>query len=139
MRVGAIISNGGDDFLKFLQQYGVTDVVGGFNTMHEYARKFPPDAGDRPGCHWDYLELVQLRERVEAFGMKLASLENPSTPGTYGVYYYWMVLLARRAPSTSSGTSSSSWWQHTGPQLRRERHHWNHRHQRLRAGGTVRG
>ncbi len=77
MRVGVIISDVGDDFLQFLQQYGVTDIVGGFNAMHDFKRKFPPDAGDQPGCHWDYPELLQLRERVEAFGMRLASMENP--------------------------------------------------------------
>ena len=60
MRVGAIIGAVDDVFLQFLQQYGVTDVVGGFYTVHDCTRKFPPDAGDKPGCHWDLLELVQL-------------------------------------------------------------------------------
>ncbi len=77
MRAGVIIGVVGDDFLQFLQQYGVTDVVAGFNAMPDFRSKFPPDAGDGPGCHWDYSELVQLRERVEKFGMRLASVENP--------------------------------------------------------------
>ena len=77
MRVGAFIGAGDDVFLEFLTQYGVTDVVGGFSTMSDYTRTFAPDAGDRPGCHWEYSELVQLRERVETFGLRLASMENP--------------------------------------------------------------
>ena len=77
MRLGAFLVGLDDDFLTFLQQYGVTDVVGGFPSKPDYAKKFPPDAGDQPGCHWEYDELLQLRERVEAYGMRLASLENP--------------------------------------------------------------
>ena len=77
MRVGAFINSGDDVFLQFLQQYGVTDVVGGVSTMPDYTRRFPLDAGDQSGCHWEYTELVQLRERVEAFGLRLASMENP--------------------------------------------------------------
>jgi mannonate dehydratase len=77
MRVGVIIKDVGDDYLQFLQQYGVTDIVGGFNSIHDFKSKFPPDVADQTGCHWDYSELLQLRERVEAFGMRLASMENP--------------------------------------------------------------
>ena len=77
MRIGAFLGAYDDIFLQFCQQYGVTDIVGGFKSMADYTRKFPPDAGAKPGCHWDYLELVQLRERVEAFGLTLASMENP--------------------------------------------------------------
>ncbi len=77
MRIGAFLGAHDDTFLQFCQQYGVTDIVGGFKSMADYTRKFPPDAGAKPGCHWDYLELVQLRERVEAFRLTLASMENP--------------------------------------------------------------
>ena len=77
MRIGTFLGAYDDTFLQFCQQYGVSDIVGGFGSMADYTRKFPPDAGDKPGCHWDYLELVQLRERVEAFGLTLASMENP--------------------------------------------------------------
>lgn len=77
MRIGAFLGNQGDDFLQFLQQYGVSDVVGGFTSCPDYTRKFPPDAGDKPGQYWDYLDLVQLRERVESYGLRLASMENP--------------------------------------------------------------
>ena len=78
MRVGAfLVPNFDDDFLRFLQQYGVADVVGGFSSIPDYTSKFPPEAGDQPGNHWKYEELVQLRERVERYGMTLASLENP--------------------------------------------------------------
>ena len=77
MRIGAFLGDQGDDFLLFLQQYGVTDVVGGYGTHPDFERRFPPDAGDRPGNHWEYEELARLRERVESFGLRLASLENP--------------------------------------------------------------
>jgi mannonate dehydratase len=77
MRIGTFLGAHDDTFLQFCQQYGVTDIVGGFGSMKDYTRKFPPDAGDKPGSHWDYLELVQLRERAEAFGLTLASMENP--------------------------------------------------------------
>jgi mannonate dehydratase len=77
MRLGAFLVGLDDDFLRFLQQYGVTDVVGGFPSVPNYTKKFPLDAGDQLGCHWEYEELVQLRERIEAFGMTLSSMENP--------------------------------------------------------------
>ena len=80
MRIGAILGGFGDDFLQFLQQYGATDVIGGFYSTKDYPRMFPPDAGDKAGNVWDYLDLVQLRERVEAFGLTLASMENPLPP-----------------------------------------------------------
>ena len=80
MRIGAFLGAYDDTFLQFCQQYGVTDIVGGFSSMPDYTRKFPPDAGSKPGNHWDYLELVQLRERAEAFGLTLASMENPHPP-----------------------------------------------------------
>ena len=77
MRIGAFLGALDDDFLLFLQQYGVTDVVAGYSSHPDWAVRFPPDSGEQPGCHWDLPTLLQLRERVEAFDLTLSSIENP--------------------------------------------------------------
>ena len=51
-----------DELLSFGAQLGATDVIGG---------GLPQDAG-----YWEYLDLLRLRTRVEAAGMRLYAIEN---------------------------------------------------------------
>src|SRR5215510_14378852 len=78
----------GDESLRYLLQLGVTDVVASGKGQEEVLRRFPPDAGARPGTHWDYLALLHLRRRIEDLGMRLVALENPVPP-----WCFYQVML----------------------------------------------
>jgi mannonate dehydratase len=71
-----------DDFLRFLKQHGVEDVVlsgkGG-----DGVKRFPIEDGATPGKHWDFMELVHLRRRCEDAGLHLVAIENPVPPWCY--------------------------------------------------------
>ena len=55
-----------DDLLAFGAQLGATDVIGG---------GLPEDAG-----YWEYLDLLRLRTKVEAAGLRLTAIENLPQP-----------------------------------------------------------
>ena len=75
--------DGGDAHLHFLKQHGVDHVIVGGKAQGSVVRRFTPEAGDRPGVHWEFIDLLHLRQRCEAAGMTLVSIENPVPPWCY--------------------------------------------------------
>ncbi len=82
MRVAAYaVLDDGDNFLRFLKQYGVEDVVlMGASSEAEWRARFPLERGAAPGATWSVDELARLRRRVEAVGLKPFAMENPLPP-----------------------------------------------------------
>jgi mannonate dehydratase len=73
----------GDESLRWLKQLGVDHVVVSGKAQEGVLRRFPPEAGARPGTHWEFLDLLHLRRRVEDAGLHLVALENPLPPWCY--------------------------------------------------------
>jgi mannonate dehydratase len=71
-----------DDFLHFLAQHGVEDVILSGKGA-DGVRRFPQAEGATPGRHWGWMELVHLRTRVEDAGLRLIAIENPVPPWCY--------------------------------------------------------
>lgn len=81
MRIGAFFKIDSDDnYLKFLRQYGVHDLIFGSKAGGRTAVKFPHEKGSELGSHWKTEELIAVKKRVETFGFRLACIENPVPP-----------------------------------------------------------
>jgi mannonate dehydratase len=85
-----------DDILTFASQLGCSGII--LNTPNLSGR--PPFGSSRIGstywkkpgddvapAHWDYLELLQLRTRIESYGLRLEGIEN--TP----LHFYQKCIL----------------------------------------------
>jgi mannonate dehydratase len=72
--------DGGDRHLRFLKQHGVDHVVVSGKAQASVLARFPPSAGDRPGTHWEFADLLHLRRRCEDAGLTLVAIENPVPP-----------------------------------------------------------
>jgi mannonate dehydratase len=70
------------DFARFLKQYGVNDVLGGF-WNHPAGVEEPAGETEPEAPFWTVAELARLRERTESFGLRLWGLENPVPPWHY--------------------------------------------------------
>ena len=70
----------GDEFLTFLKQYGVDDVVFGAKQGPVALKRFPPESAEKPGSHWQLQDLIDLRKRCENIGLRFAAIENPVPP-----------------------------------------------------------
>ena len=66
-----------DDYLHFLKQYGVDDVVLSSTSHPDAAQRFSIENADKPGAHWDFLDLVLVRKRCEDAGLRVIGIENP--------------------------------------------------------------
>ena len=66
-----------DDYLHFLKQYGVDDVVLSSTSHPDAARRFSIENADKLGAHWDFLDLVLVRKRCEDAGLRVIGIENP--------------------------------------------------------------
>jgi mannonate dehydratase len=78
MRICAYaLPDAGEDYLGFLKQFGVDDVVLSSGSHPDGARRFAASGADRPGAHWDVEDLVLVRKRCEAAGLRVAAIENP--------------------------------------------------------------
>jgi mannonate dehydratase len=84
MRIGAFgkLDEHGN-YLRFLKQYGIEDVVLSSNTHPDSARRFSPENADKAGAHWDFLDFVLVRKHCEDAGMRLVAIENPVPPWCY--------------------------------------------------------
>ncbi|MSP13546.1 MAG: mannonate dehydratase [Chloroflexi bacterium] len=81
MRIGSFAHlDDHGNYLKFLKQYGVDDVVLSYSAHPEYKTRFSLDMGTNPEAHWDFQSLVQVRKACEDAGMQLISIENPLPP-----------------------------------------------------------
>ena len=72
MRCGLRVPHPTPEYLKFAQQYGVTDML--LHLAHD-KNSHLPDRNNR----WELKDLVRLRRTVENYGMKLSALENVPT------------------------------------------------------------
>ena len=66
-----------DDYLQFLKQYGVDEVVLSSTSHPDAAQRFSIENADKPGAHWDFLDFVLVRKRCEDAGLKVIGIENP--------------------------------------------------------------
>lgn len=78
MRIAASVGFETDDnYLKFLRQYGVHDLIFGAKGGEWATTRFPPEKAVESGNHWKTEELVKLKNRFEKFGFRFACIENP--------------------------------------------------------------
>ena len=66
-----------DDYLQFLKQYGVDDVVLSSTSHPDAVQRFSDENADKPGAYWDFLDLVLVRKRCEDAGLRVIGIENP--------------------------------------------------------------
>lgn len=85
---GHLYLDEGDTFLQFLVQYGVTDVLGMYRHNPAFPRLGPPPDVTEQGPYWELRDLVHLRERCAAVGLRLQGLENPVPP-----WYFDHIIL----------------------------------------------
>ncbi len=67
----------GGDYLRFLKQFGVDDVVLSSASHPDSEQRFSTENADKSGAHWDFQDLVLVRVRCENAGLKVAAIENP--------------------------------------------------------------
>ena len=78
MRIGAFASlPDRENYLGFLKQYGIHDVVLSYTSHPEYQTRFSPDVAVKPGAFWDFPTLLRARAQCEDAGLNLVAIENP--------------------------------------------------------------
>ena len=78
MRIGTYVNlNESDDYLQFIKQYGIDDVVLSYTSHPEYQTRFSKSTADKPGAYWDFQALLLARKRCEDAGLRLIAIENP--------------------------------------------------------------
>ncbi len=65
------------EYLRFLKQYGIEDVVLTVNDHPDAERRFARENADKPGAQWEFLDLMQARKRCEDAGLRAVAIENP--------------------------------------------------------------
>lgn len=65
------------DFLQFLKQYGVEDVMGGYWMVSSVAERLTHAASLSGDAYWTVEEVLAVRRTCEAAGLNLFGLENP--------------------------------------------------------------
>jgi len=84
MRLAAFASFDPEDrYLRFIKQYGVNELIVGGKADPDVLGRAPIEASDSPDSHWTFMDLVNLRTRCEALGLRVAALENPLPPWCY--------------------------------------------------------
>ena len=71
------------DYLRFLKQYGIDDVVLSSTAHPDFERRFSVENADKPGAYWDYHELIRVRKTCEDAGLNVIGIENPVPPQCY--------------------------------------------------------
>lgn len=84
VRIGAFVPRSDQDsFFRFLKQYGVDDVLGGWWVDPTVESRLTAEASLKEEAYWQFLELLLFRTRCEDAGLRLASFENPVPPWCY--------------------------------------------------------
>lgn len=65
------------DFLQFLKQYGINDVVLSSTAHPDFEKRFSIQNSAKPGAYWEFQELVMVRKRCEDAGLNVIGIENP--------------------------------------------------------------
>ena len=52
------------EYLRFLKQYGIEDVVLTVNDHPDAERRFARENADKPGAQWEFLDLMQAALRL---------------------------------------------------------------------------
>jgi mannonate dehydratase len=85
-----------DEDLQFVQQLGLSGVqintpplngIGNFGSNGLIGSTFWVRGDEPPAKKWDYLELLQLRVRIENYGLKLEAIENVP------IWFYDKIML----------------------------------------------
>jgi mannonate dehydratase len=71
------LPDAGDDYLRFLKQFGIDDVVLSSRSHPDAEHRFSAPNADKPGAHWDLQDLELVRERCADAGLRIAAIENP--------------------------------------------------------------
>lgn len=78
MRVCAYeLPDAGQDYLRFLKQFGIDDVVLSSRSHPDAAQRFSAENADSAGAHWDVEDLELVRDRCVKAGLKVVAIENP--------------------------------------------------------------
>src|SRR5437879_2213284 len=77
VRVGAF-GNANEDFLAFLTQYGVEDVVGGYWMRPALAERLTHEASLAGNAAWTVEDVLEVKRTCERAGLNLIGFENPS-------------------------------------------------------------
>ncbi len=90
------IRKASDEILTFVAQMGCSGIILNtpaltgqtpFGSSPIGSAYWQDPAAETPPCQWDYLELLQLRTRIESYGLRLEAIENVP------LYFYQRCIL----------------------------------------------
>ncbi len=71
------LPDAGEDYLRFLKQFGIDDVVLSSGSHPDAANRFSNQNANKAGTHWDVEDLEFVRDKCADAGLRVAAIENP--------------------------------------------------------------